>query len=208
MRSEESRTGILFLATVGAGFLIALGLVVVLTRPGVLAQSAPASSATSDPLPNVQVDFEVPKDAPNSCPINVPGDDAFVPASEAPEELPSVYGSVWYGTPDLWTKIDEKGEVWRDLPVGEDGSLMQKWLWWSDHLSSKDSAEITITADHLHGTAPIVRVSGPGGASTSPSSPSFGTFMVTSFELPERGCWEITAHYRGASLSYVVRVAP
>lgn len=207
MRSEEGKTETPFLTTIGAVFLIAVGLVVVLTRPGVLAQSAPAPSAPSDPLPNVQVDFEVPKDIPDSCPITVPGDNAFTPASEAPEELPSVYDSYWYGTPDLWTKIDQSGEVWRDLPVGPDGSLTQKWLWWSDHLSSKESTEITITADRLDGLATTVEVRGPGGASSSPTSPSFGTFMVTGFELPERGCWRVTAHYKRASLSFVVWVA-
>lgn len=208
MRSKEGRAGILLLATVGAVFLVALGLVVVLTRPGVLAQSAPASSAPSDPLPNVQVDLEVPKDVPDSCPVTVPGDNAFTPASEAPEELPSVYDSEWYGTPDLWTKIDKRGEVWRGLSVGADGSLTQKWLWWSEHLSSKDSAEITITGDHLDGLAPAIEVRGSGGASSSPTSPSYGTFMVTGFELPEPGCWRISGHYRDASLSFVVWVVP
>lgn len=192
----------------GVVALVALGLVGVLNRPGMPAQSAPASSTTSDPSPNVEVGLPTPKDVPNSCPMTVPGDRAFTPESEAPEELPSVYDSVWYGTPDLWTKINTNGEVWRDLPVGLDGSLTQKMLWWSDHLSSNDSAGITITADHLDGLAPTVKVRGSGGASSSPTSPSFGTFMITGFELPERGCWRVTGHYRDASLSYVVWVAP
>lgn len=207
MRSEEGRTGILFLAAAGVGALVALGLVGVLTRPGVLAQPTPAPSTTSDASPNVEVDLPAPEDVPNSCPITVPGDGAFTPASEIPEALPSVYDSVWYGTPELWTKVDTNGEVWRDLPVGADGSLTQKLLWWSDHLSSRDSAEITITADHLDELAPTIEVRGSGGASSSPSSPSFGTFMVTGFELPERGCWRITGRYRDASLSFVVWAA-
>lgn len=208
MRSEEGRTGILFLAVAGTVVLVALWLVGMLTRPGVLAQTTPASSTTSDASPNVELDLPAPEDVPDSCPITVPGDSAFTPASEAPERLPSVYDSVWYGTPELWTMTNPNGEVWRDLPVGTDGGLTQKRLWWSENLSSGDSAEITITAHHLDGTAPTVEVSGPGGASTSPSSPSFGTFMVTGFELPERGCWEITGHYRDASLSFVIWIAP
>jgi hypothetical protein len=31
--------------------------------------------------------------------------------------------------------------------------------------------------------------------------------MVTGMELPTAGCWEITAEYRGAELSYIVWVA-
>ena len=208
MRSEDGRTGILFLAAAGAVALVALGLVGVLTRPGVLAQPTPASSTTSDASPNVVVDLLAPEDVPNSCPITVPGDRAFTPASEAPEALPSVYESVWYGTPELWTMINPNGEVWRNLPIGANGSLTQKWLWWSEGLSSKGSAEITITADHLDGLEPTVEVRGSGGASSSPTSPSFGTFMVTGFEFPARGCWRVTAHYKDASLGFVVWVPP
>ena len=201
MRSEEGRTGILFLVATGAVVLVALGLVAVLTRPGVLAQATPASSTTSDASPNVELDLPAPEDVPNSCPITVPGDRAFTPASEAPEALPSVYDSVWYGTPELWTMINPNGGL-------ADGSLTQRWLWWSENLSSRDSAEITITADHLDGLAPAIEVRGSGGASSSPTSPSYGTFMVTGFELPEVGCWRVTARYRDASLSVVVWVAP
>lgn len=168
--------------------MVTLGLVGVLTTPGVLAQPTPASSTTSDASPTVDVDLPAPKDVPNSCPITVPGDSAFTPVSEAPEALASVDDSVWFGTPDLWTKIDRNGEVWRYLPVGADGNLTQKWLWWSDHLSSRDSAEIIVTADHLDGVAPTIEVRGSGGASSSPTSPSFGTLMVTGFELPKQGC--------------------
>lgn len=143
---------------------------------------------------------------PKSCPVTVPGKDAFIPASEAPDGPLSVYEAVWYGTPDLWTMLDPNGLVWRDLPVGADGALTQKTLWWSEHLSSESSAEITLSAEHLDGSAPTVEVSGPGGASSSPSSPSFGSFMVVGFELPQPGCWKITTEYQGATLSYIVWV--
>lgn len=154
------------------------------------------------------VNQEVPslEGVPEWCPITVPDENAFTPSTEAPEGPPSVYEAVWYGIPDLWTMIDSGGEVWRDLPVGPDGDLAQKTLWWSEHLSSGESAEIILTAEDLGGSAPTVELRGPGGASSSPSSPSFGTFMVVGFELPQPGCWEITAEYKGASLSYVVWV--
>jgi hypothetical protein len=56
--------------------------------------------------------------------------------------------------------------------------------------------------------APTTEVRGSGGASSSPTSPSFGTFMVTGFQLPAPGCSEIAGHYRDASLSFVTWVAP
>jgi len=209
MRSEGGRTGIPSLALAGVVAFVALALIVVQTRPGVLAQPAPASSTTSETSPYVEVELSAQlEDVPDSCPITVVGESAFIPASEAPDGPSSVYDAVWYGTPDLWTMINPNGEVWRELPVGADGSLTQKWLWWSEGLSSKGSAEITITADHLDGLEPTVEVRGSGGASSSPTSPSFGTFMVTGFEFPDRGCWRVTAHYKDASLGFVVWVPP
>lgn len=136
------------------------------------------------------------------CPVTAP-ERLFTPPRPYPPD-PVDEDMVWYGTNELWTMIDPNGQVWRDLPVGPDGDLTQKTLWWSQHLSSGESAEIRITAEHLNGSAPTVEVSGPGGANSSPSSPSFGIFMVVGFELPQPGCWEITAEYRGATVSYVV----
>lgn len=198
MRSKEGRTGIPRLASAGAATLIILGLVLVLTKPNVLAQESQSSSTTTPAgLEGV----------PAACPVTVPGENAFTPTSEAPDGPPSVHDSVWYGTPELWTMINPDGEVWRGLPVGTDGNLTQKWLWWSDRLSSGDPEGIAITADHLDGTAPSVEVTGSGGASSSPSSPSLGTFMVTGFELPDPGCWKITGQFGDASVSFVVWVA-
>jgi hypothetical protein len=33
-----------------------------------------------------------------------------------------------------------------------------------------------------------------------------GAFMLTGIELPAAGCWEITGHYHGSSLRFVVWV--
>ncbi|MGH8913442.1 MAG: hypothetical protein ACRDZM_02895, partial [Acidimicrobiia bacterium] len=145
-------------------------------------------------------------DVPKSCPITVPGDVAFAPASQAPKALPSVYDAVWYGTPELWTMLNSKGEVWSNLPVGADGGLTQKWLWWSQDLTSDGPVEMIVMANHLDGSAPTVGARGSRGASSSPSSPSLGTFMVTGFELPELGCWEIAGHHGQAALRFVVSV--
>lgn len=144
---------------------------------------------------------------PESCPVTRPGDVPFSPASSTPDGPPSSYDAVWYGTPDLWTMVDEDGQIWEGLPVGPDGSLTQKTLWWSDHLSSSDPLiEFSLTAEHLDGTAPEVETIVPDEAASSPSSPSFGIFVVVGFELPQPGCWKITAEYRDAVLSYVAWV--
>jgi hypothetical protein len=35
-----------------------------------------------------------------------------------------------------------------------------------------------------------------------------GAGMMTLIDIPETGCWEITAHYKGHDLSFVVSVEP
>ena len=32
--------------------------------------------------------------------------------------------------------------------------------------------------------------------------------MVTAFEIPTAGCWELTAHYRGHTLMFITSVKP
>jgi hypothetical protein len=137
---------------------------------------------------------------PESCPLTVPGEDAFTPASEGPDyELPWTYEAVWYGTPELWTMIDLEGEI-GSKHIWRRGN---KTIWWSANYSPGDPAEITVTAEHLDGKAPRVEVGGPGGGG---SHPFWGDFMLVGLKLPEPGCWEIAARYKGATLDYVVWV--
>jgi hypothetical protein len=141
-----------------------------------------------------------------NCPVTVPPQPGFVPPEPYPPE-PS-FDEVWYGTPELWTNLDPDGAVWRGLPVEPDGSVGDKTLWWSETFSTAASedftgtADITVEAAHLDGSAPKVVVEG--------GVPSFnrdiGNFMLVGLELPEPGCWEVTASYQGAKLAFVIRV--
>lgn len=147
-------------------------------------------------------------DVPESCPVTVPRDNGFTPASEAPEGPPSVYEVVWYGTPQLWTMLNPEGEVWRDLPF-RDGSFIQKTFWWSENYSPVDPAEIAVAAQHLNGSAPTVEVNKPGGRGHNPFMllPTHESVTVVGVDIPQPGCWELTAEYKGATLSYVVWVS-
>ena len=143
---------------------------------------------------------------PNTCPITVPPQPGFVPPEPYPPEPP--FDDVWYGTRELWTNLDPNGAVWMDLPVESDGSVGDKSLWWSENFSTAESedfsgkADITVTAVHLDGSASTVVVEG--------GVPSFnrdvGNFLLVGLVLPEPGCWEVTATYQGAELTYVIRV--
>lgn len=140
-----------------------------------------------------------------ACPITEPGDSPFIPGSETPEGPPESYDSLWYGTPALWTMVDHEGQAWPGLPVGEDGSLTQKTFWWAEGyvFDEEPAPDITVTAEHLDGSAPTVRAGGPG---TNGTHPDLGSFMLVGLGIPQEGCWKITAEYQGASLSYVVWV--
>lgn len=139
------------------------------------------------------------------CPVTVPPQPAFVPPGPYPPEPP--FEQAWYGTPGLWTILDSNGAVWRDLPVGEGPHAVgDKTLWFSENFTTVEGedfsgdAEITLTAVDLDGSAP--KVVEKGGV------PSFNrdirNFMLVGVGLSEPGCWELTARYKGAELSYVL----
>lgn len=206
LAGRRLRTLVSAWSTAAVGALAIVGVVLMWPGPGASVPPAatPTTTTTTTSTTTTLADNAVPAvlaGVPESCPVTAPGNNAFTPPSEAPDGPSSVYEAVWYGTPELWTMVNPNGEVWRDLPVGTDGSLTQKTLWWSESHAPGDPAEITLTAEHLDGSAPTVEASGGDG-----SHPFLGDFMVVGFELPEPGCWRVTAHYKGASLSYVVWV--
>lgn len=154
-----------------------------------------STTLTEDTVPDLMAGV------PESCPVTVPGDNAFSPASETPEGPPEVYDEVWYGTPDLWTMINPQGEI-----------NSKRWLqgdrtfWWSKLYSPGDTAEFTLSAEHLSGSAPTVIESTQLGRGFNPFMlmPTHESVTMVAVELPEPGCWEITANYKGTDLSYVV----
>ncbi len=131
------------------------------------------------------------------CPVTRPPDPPFVPA-EGPQRPPDYEHAFWYGTDALWT-MPTFGGTWA-LARGEDGWYTQKTFWWS-----KDFAEIepkiTVTARRLDGSAAAIHTGRPTNAGSD-----FGSAMLVGVEFPTAGCWELTAAYRGHSLSYVVYV--
>ena len=140
----------------------------------------------------------------DGCPVTVPPQSGFVPPKPYPPEPP--FEEVWYGTAELWTLLDPNGAVWTGLPVGKGPHAVgDKTVWFSENFSTAEgedfsgNADITLTAVHLDGSARTVVQEG--------GVPSFNrgikNFMLVPLGLPEPGCWELTATYRGAELSYV-----
>lgn len=169
--------------------------VVVLTWP---TSGISDPSATPPPLAGV----------PESCPVTVPGENAFTPEGEAPEDPPAVYEDVWFGTPDLWTLVSPEGEVWSDLPRDADGTLTERTFWWSANYSADDPGEIRVTAEQLGGSGLTFEASETAGSGFDPfmTQPTHESVTVVGLDLPNTGCWRLTATYKGATLSYVIWV--
>ena len=138
---------------------------------------------------------------PESCPITLPDDDVFRPASETPDGADPGPDTVPYGRPELWTMLGAKGEVWRDLPVGSDGTLTQMLFFWSENHVAGDGTEILLFGESLEESSHGIRARGGGG-----SDPARGDHLAVVFGIPEPGCWRISAVYRATGIDYVVWV--
>jgi hypothetical protein len=128
--------------------------------------------------------------------LTTPPNPAFVPPEPYPRRPPDLYQKEWYGTAALWTWLDPEGEVWQDLPDEDgDGRLSEKTFWWSESSSPTE------------GLTPIDRPGSfeAGGSGGGGFRNDIGSFMLVGMEIPA-GCWELTASYRGAELSYVLLV--
>lgn len=107
----------------------------------------------------------------------------------------------WFGTPELWTMLKLDGEVMdaanASFPVGI------KLFWWSSNWAGSRGEQqpaITVVATRLDGPGTVVT-----DHATNASADSLGgEAMLAGVEFPTPGCWQVTAHYRGAVLSYVV----
>ena len=125
----------------------------------------------------------------------------FLPPAEnsAPARPPAYYDAEWFGTEGLWTMLRHGGEVWFDLPLGADG-LGQKTFWWSADFDviHEPQPAISVTGRQLDGFG---RFASPAPGMNAGAD--FGSAMLIGVGIPMTGCWEITATYKHATLSYV-----
>lgn len=198
-RDRIRRTLFAGVATASAVVALGFGVLMLWPEPGSVAPAAAPETTTTEPVATTLAGGR------DACAVTEPGDTSFTPSSETPEGPPEMYDAVWFGTPRLWTMVNHGGQVWSGLPIGENGILTQKTFWWAEGyvFDEEPAPDITVTAEQLDGSAPTVRAGGPG---TNGTHPDLGSFMLVGLEIPEEGCWEITAEYRDATLSYVVWV--
>jgi hypothetical protein len=135
------------------------------------------------------------------CPLTTP-DPAFTPPAAPPgADYELDEGRGWYGTALLWTWLRTDGEIWSALPRSEFG-LTQKTFWWSGAYRVHEEPEPQIFVTGARLDAPGKFGFGPG----TNAAFGLGATMLVGIDVPTEGCWNITAHYRGAELTYVVWV--
>ncbi|MDX1449884.1 MAG: hypothetical protein R3246_12565 [Acidimicrobiia bacterium] len=126
-----------------------------------------------------------------ACPVTRAPDTAFHPPGDRIDPHPV---GPWYGTEELWTVLPPDG-------VHDE----RKSIWWSVNFPGgefEEQPDITVVGRRLDAEAADIVSVHPG---TNGYTVDDGWFMLADFpfELPG-GCWEITATYKGASLSYTV----
>lgn len=136
------------------------------------------------------------EEADSACDTTMPSLPGFVPP-EPYAATPSIPDAVWYGTADLWTVLSA------------DGSYQpRKSVWWSDRFGGGKVEEVPpITVSHyrLDEAATSPQVETPG---TNAYTVEDGWFMMAGIDPQTPGCWQVTAEYKGATLSYVYEIPP
>ena len=174
-----------------------------LTAPGPNVGRGPAEPDVAGASPSASVS-PIPSSSPASaaaCDVTRP-DPVFVPPTPFLRTPPPNNASDWYGSDHLWTMLAYGGEVWQGWVAATPPVLPQKTFWWSADWKPDDEPEPTIIVTGR-------RLDGPGAFTFGPgtnASADFGTAMLVGIDIPSYGCWELTARYRLATLSYVVSV--
>lgn len=189
------------------GLLVALALLLAACGPPVASGppggTVPASAAGSQPAPTGATVAVRPGTRPGLCPTTRPSKTRFVPPAPFPATPPPLYGdNFWYGTDALWTWLPADG-TW-PMP-GAPGSVQaDKSFWWRKGYDwqTETSPGLRVTGRRLDAAAPPVTISG----ATNGFRDDIGAFMLLGLELPGEGCWELTGHYAGRSLRFVVWV--
>jgi hypothetical protein len=96
------------------------------------------------------------------------------------------------------------GGTWQGL--NSEGNYVTKLVFWRQGFDwvKEPRPELVVTAARLDAKGPSVAVTNaqPAFIGNGPSA------MMIGLGIPGSGCWQITAHHRGASLEFVVSVKP
>jgi len=134
----------------------------------------------------------------NSCPVTTPSQQSLsLPIDIEYEER------FWYGNPALWTNLPSDG-IWYGLRRDATG-YVQKTVFWREGFDAlgEPNPALTLSGRRLDGWAPTFTES-----DATHGFDETGAFMLMGVKIPTEGCWEFTARYQDANLTFVVLVVP
>jgi DNA-binding CsgD family transcriptional regulator len=198
LTQRERRASLLFAPLALRLSLLSLGLGVVAVA-GILLVGGFSGDGTAknvtDPMPVFGLDL--PESSPRMMPIP-PAPDAYFSCpvtlpngSDPPGERPGRH----FGNGAIWSSAGDDGRsVLLASELNPDGSLSLKWVWWTNLPVGTFSMEAT-------------RLDGPGSFVSGDFNPGIaggGTpVWVGGPTFSQPGCWRITAHLDGQSLTIV-----
>lgn len=124
------------------------------------------------------------------CLVTLPPSPVFVP----PDPYIASTNGFWFGSDALWVH----------LPLEFEANQGQKVFVFSKNYRSAFSEpkpDLVVTGRRLDGESPRAI----SGHATNAIKVMGGPAMLVGMTLPAAGCWELTAYYRGASVTFVVQ---
>jgi len=136
-----------------------------------------------------------PKLSSGSCPVTQPPFPPFIP--------PAVFAGVpqleefWYGSAALWTRLPNTGDFL--LP-----GRVQKVFYWRPGFDGRveHRPAMVVTLERLDAPAAPVEITNATNAFFDGS-----WAMLVGVVTPSPGCWQVTAQYQDASLTFIARAS-
>jgi len=149
--------------------------------------------------------FGIPSFAQQTCPVTA-GTPSAAFKPPAPYSSAAPGPGFWYGTRQLWTYIAPD-----PLHVGGPDKLSAKLAYWrvGFQWTAEYDPDLKVIAKRFDARAALIESLPAHGIKFNGDDTPGGMAMGTGIAIPEPGCWQIVATYKGIhTLSYFVRVIP
>jgi len=148
--------------------------------------------------------FTVAVQAETACLSTLPNNPAFAPPAPYDAWHLSA-GTFWYGTDALWTALDVDGTWHIKNNSDQRGGYVTKLVFWRRGFDwrKEPNPDLIVTARRIDGDAPSIAVAHANAVFVTGNTPA----MMTGIRFPKGGCWEVSGHYGGQTLTFIVSLA-
>lgn len=143
------------------------------------------------------------------CLTTLPPNPPFAPPVQYPPSAPGA-GMFWYGTDALWIALSVDGKWTMRNNVLAPKGYRTKLVFWRRGFDwrTEPKPKLIITGKRLDGDAPSIAVAHANAVFVTDAPGSMPPGIMTGIDIPAAGCWELTAHYGGHTLTFIVSVEP